>query len=43
MHKGILSIGNVVVILVYDKVDIRTRNITRDEEGHCKILKKPIH
>lgn len=33
----------VVTILVSDKVDFRTMGITRDKEGHCKILKGSIH
>ena len=31
-----------IAILISDKVDFRTRNITRDTERHSIIIKEPI-
>ena len=32
-----------VAILISDKLDFKTKTVTRDEEGHYTIIKGPIH
>lgn len=32
-----------MAILISDNVDFRGKNITRDQEVHFKMIKKPIH